>query len=55
MGYTFSVCEPIDHKEGMIQGEYKVDLQAKLCDCGKFQVLHLPCSHVIANSYHVNK
>jgi hypothetical protein len=48
MGYTFSVRETIDHKEGMAKGEYKVDLQARWCDCGKFQALHMPCSHVIA-------
>jgi hypothetical protein len=46
--YTFSVRETIDHKEGLPKGEYKVDLQNKWCDCGKFQALHLPCSHVIA-------
>lgn len=27
---------------------FKVDLQAGWCDCGKYQALHLPCSHVIA-------
>jgi hypothetical protein len=42
------VRETIDHKEGMAKGEYKVDLQARWCDCGKFQALHMPCSHVIA-------
>jgi len=46
--YTFSVRETIDHKEGLSMGEYKVDLQNKWCDCGKFRALHLPCSHVIA-------
>ena len=30
------------------KGEYKVDLQNKWCDCERFRVLHLPCSHVIA-------
>ncbi|XP_024628916.1 uncharacterized protein [Medicago truncatula] len=46
--YTFSVRETIDHKEGLPKGEYKVDLQNKWCDCGRFRALHLPCSHVIA-------
>ncbi|XP_024632960.2 uncharacterized protein [Medicago truncatula] len=46
--YTFSVHETIDHREGLPKGEYKVDLQNKWCDCGRFRALHLPCSHVIA-------
>jgi len=46
--YTFSVHETINHREGLPMGEYKVDLQSKWRDCGKFRVLHLPCSHVIA-------
>ena len=46
--YTFSVRETINHKEGLPMGEYKADLQNKWCDCGKFSVLHLLCSHVIA-------
>jgi len=35
-------------------GTFKVDLQAGWCDCGKYQALHLPCSHVIAacSSFH---
>jgi len=36
MGYIFFVRETIDHKEGMAKGEYKVDIQARWCDCGKF-------------------
>ncbi|XP_073219620.1 uncharacterized protein [Cicer arietinum] len=27
---------------------FKVDLDKRWCDCGEFQVLHYPCSHVIA-------
>jgi len=46
--YTLSVRETIDHKEGLPKGEYKVDLQNKWCECRRFRVLHLPCSHVIA-------
>jgi hypothetical protein len=46
--YTFSVRETINYREGRPMGTFKVDLQAGWCDCGKFQALHLPCSHVIA-------
>jgi hypothetical protein len=29
-------------------GSFKVDLRARLCDCGKLQALNMPCSHVVA-------
>ncbi|XP_004499700.1 uncharacterized protein [Cicer arietinum] len=32
-------CRPV--------GTLKVDLDKRWCDCGEFQVLHYPCSHVI--------
>ena len=52
--YTFSVRETVNYREGRRMGTFKVDLQAGWCDCGKFQALHLPCSHVIAacSSFH---
>jgi len=35
-------------------GTFKDDLQEGWCDCGKYQALHLSCSHVIAvcSSFH---
>jgi hypothetical protein len=45
---TFSVHEIVNHNEGQPMGDFLVDLLNKCCDCGRFQVLHLPCSHVIA-------
>ena len=29
-------------------GTFKVDLQARLCDCGKLQALNMSCSYVVA-------
>ena len=54
--YTFSVCETVNYKEVRPMGTFKVDLQAGWCDCGKYQALHLPCSHVVAacSSFHHN-
>lgn len=45
---TFSVKETMDHSEGKPMGHYKVNLINGWCDCGKFKVYHVPCSHVIA-------
>jgi len=42
--YIFSVCEIVNYKEGRPMGTFKVDLQARWCDCGKYQALHLPGS-----------
>jgi hypothetical protein len=33
-------------------GDFLVNLLENWCDCGKFQALHLPCSHVIAACAH---
>jgi len=46
--FTFSVSETINYREGRPMRSFKVDLQAGWCDCGRFQALHMPCSHVIA-------
>ncbi|GAU43784.1 hypothetical protein TSUD_378090 [Trifolium subterraneum] len=46
--HTYSVRETVNHNEGQPMRIFKVNLDEKWCDCGKFQSLHLPCSHVIA-------
>ena len=38
----------MDHNEGTSRGYYRVELDRGWCDCGKFQVFCMPCSHVIA-------
>ncbi|GAU49839.1 hypothetical protein TSUD_408080 [Trifolium subterraneum] len=45
---TFSVQKTEDPREGRPMDNFKVNLRAKCCDCGKFQSLHMPCTHVIA-------
>ncbi|GAU45778.1 hypothetical protein TSUD_24420 [Trifolium subterraneum] len=45
---TFSVQETEDPREGRPMDNFKVNLRAKCCDCGKFQSLHMPYTHVIA-------
>ncbi|XP_058746469.1 uncharacterized protein LOC131619383 [Vicia villosa] len=45
---TFSVKEIIDHNEGLPRQEYRVLLEEGWCDCAKFQVFRMSCSHVIA-------
>ncbi|KAK2381360.1 hypothetical protein QL285_068965 [Trifolium repens] len=35
-------------------GTFRVDLDKQWCDCGLFQTLHYPCSHVIAACSHVH-
>ncbi|CAJ2632602.1 unnamed protein product [Trifolium pratense] len=52
--YTFIVEETEDPHEGRPMDIFKVELKEKMCDCGKFQALHLPCSHVIAACSHAN-
>lgn len=44
----FSVNELVRPPSGRPTGTFKVDLNARWCDCGEFQALHYPCSHVIA-------
>ncbi|CAK8565571.1 unnamed protein product [Lathyrus sativus] len=46
--FCFMVQEKINHNDGRPTGTFSVDLRNRLCDCGKFQAFHLPCSHVIA-------
>ncbi|KAK2375589.1 hypothetical protein QL285_076474 [Trifolium repens] len=45
---TSSVKETEDPHEGRPMDHFAVDLVQKSCNCGKFQALHLPCSHAIA-------
>ncbi|PNX70095.1 receptor-like protein kinase HSL1, partial [Trifolium pratense] len=52
--YTFSVEETEDPREGRPMDHFQVHLKEKMCDCGKFQALHLLCSHVIAACNRVN-
>jgi hypothetical protein len=49
---TFKVKETMNHNEGRPMGDFLVNLLENWCDCGKFQALHLPCSHVIAACAH---
>ncbi|PPR88309.1 hypothetical protein GOBAR_AA32385 [Gossypium barbadense] len=35
-------------QEGIIGGQYRVHLRNRTCDCGRFDALRYPCSHVIA-------
>lgn len=44
----FLVEELVNPLEGRPAGKFKVNLKDTWCDCGKFQTLHFPCSHVIA-------
>lgn len=46
MGYIFSVRETIDHKKGMVKGEYKVDIQANV-ECVEAQVIITKISLII--------
>src|SRR3954470_21611041 len=49
---NFMVRETIDHGEGLPRQEYRVLLEERWCDCGKFQAFRMPCSHVIAACAH---
>ncbi|XP_058749008.1 uncharacterized protein LOC131621962 [Vicia villosa] len=49
---NFMVRETIDHGEGLPRQEYRVLLEERWCDCGKFQAFRMPCSHVIATCAH---
>jgi hypothetical protein len=49
---VYKVKETMDHNEGRPMGDFLVNLLENCCDCGKFQALHLPCSHVIATCAH---
>ncbi|XP_012572487.1 uncharacterized protein [Cicer arietinum] len=43
----FTVKELVRPPSGRPVGTFKVDLDKRWCDCGEFQALHYPCSHVI--------
>ncbi|XP_073223437.1 uncharacterized protein [Cicer arietinum] len=43
-----SVKELVRPPNGRLVETFKVDLDKRWCDCGEFQALHYPCSHVIA-------
>lgn len=42
----FSVDETMEHNEGRPSGYYRVELDRGWCDCIKFQVFRMSCSHV---------
>jgi len=44
----FLVEEKQNPREVRPLGRYVVHLDELCCDCGKFQKVHLPCSHVLA-------
>ena len=46
--FYFMVAERINWRDGRPLGTFSVDLRKRVCDCGKFQAFHLPCSHAIA-------
>ncbi|CAK8539745.1 unnamed protein product [Lathyrus sativus] len=46
--FCFMVQEKINQNNGRPTSTFSVDLRNRLCDCGKFQAFHLPCSHMIA-------
>lgn len=46
--YSFMVHETVNPREVRPIGHFEVNLQRKWCDCGKFQAIHIPCSHAIA-------
>ena len=52
---NFSVRQTMDHNEGMPNLFYVVRLNRSWCDCGKFQVFRIPCSHVIAACAHTRQ
>ena len=40
-------------QERIVTSNYKVNLNERWCDCGKFQAQRYPCSHVVATCTHV--
>nr|KYP73815.1 hypothetical protein KK1_006471 [Cajanus cajan] len=51
---VFLVQETINPRERRSTGNFTVRLYDKLCDCMKFQKLHMPCSHVVAPCKHLH-
>lgn len=45
---TFRVKELTRPRTGRPASAFVVNLREKTCECGEFQALHYPCSHVIA-------
>jgi len=50
----FLVEERQNPREVRPPGRFAVHLNELWCDCGKFQKLHLPCSHVLAACKHAH-
>ncbi|KAK2416250.1 hypothetical protein P8452_61206 [Trifolium repens] len=51
---VFSVKELVRPTSGRPTGTFRVVLKKQWCDCGEFQTLHYPCSHLIAACSHVH-
>ncbi|KAI5425822.1 hypothetical protein KIW84_031589 [Lathyrus oleraceus] len=41
------VQETMNHNGGRPTTHFDVDLKNQTCECGRFQIFHVPCSHVI--------
>jgi len=50
----FLVEEKQNPREERPPGRFAVRLDKFWCDCGKFQEVHLPCSHVLAACKHAH-
>ncbi|KHN16452.1 hypothetical protein glysoja_047324, partial [Glycine soja] len=44
--------ETVNLREVQFVGDFMVRLDEWWCNCGKFQKLHMPCSHVVATCKH---
>lgn len=51
---SFLVEELENPQEGGVASTYKVNLNERWCDCGKFQAHRYPCSHVVAACAHIH-
>lgn len=45
--FQFMASERINQNDDRSIGTFSVDIRKQWCDCEKFWVFHLPCSHVI--------
>ncbi|WVZ24129.1 hypothetical protein V8G54_002673 [Vigna mungo] len=50
----FRVEEMVNPREIRPAGKFVVRLYERWCDCGKFQKIHLPCSHVLVACKHAH-
>jgi len=50
----FLVQETINLREVRLTGDFTIKLEERWCDCGKFQKLHMLCSHVVATCKHAH-